>query len=94
MAGVYHGREAVRDFYRRWAGAFSDWGYDVERLIEAGDHIVALVREHGHGRGSGVEFEMRRANVWTFEQGKVVRFRSYSTREAALQAAGLDPGLD
>jgi ketosteroid isomerase-like protein len=25
MAGVYRGRDEVRDFYRRWAGAFSDW---------------------------------------------------------------------
>jgi ketosteroid isomerase-like protein len=36
---------------------------------------------------------MRRANVWTFEDGKVVRFRSFSSPEAALQAAGLDPSI-
>ena len=94
MAGVYHGRDAVRDFYRRWASAFSDWNYEIERFIEHGDDIVAFIREHGHGRGSGVEVEMRRANVWTFRDGKVVRMRSFSTREAALEAAGLDPEGD
>jgi uncharacterized protein len=91
MAGVYHGREAVRDVYRRWAGAFSDWRFDIERLIDAGDHVVAFVTEHGRGRGSGVEVEMKRANVTTFRDGKVIRFRSFSRREDALEAVGLPP---
>ena len=91
MAGIYHGRDAVRDFYRRWAGAFSDWHFEIERFIDAGDDVVAFVREYGRGRGSGAEVEMRRANVWTFRDGKVIRMRSFSTREAALEAAGLDP---
>lgn len=92
MAGLYHGRDEVRDLYRRWAGAFSDWHFHVDRLIDAGDDVVAFVTEHGHGRGSGVEVEMKRANVTTFRDGKVVRFRSFSSREDALRAAGLDPG--
>jgi ketosteroid isomerase-like protein len=92
MAGLYHGREAVRDFYRRWAGAFSDWSYELEELIEGEDKVVAFVREHGHGRGSGVEVEMQRANVWTFRDGMVVHFQSFSDRESALEAAGLQGG--
>ena len=90
MAGVYNGREEVREFYRRWAGAFSDWDYDLDELIEAEDKVVAFVTEHGHGRGSGVEVTMQRANVWTFRDGMVVRFQSFSDRESALAAAGLD----
>ena len=79
----------MRDFYRRWSAGFADWDYEIERLIDGGDHVVAFVREHAHGRASGVGVEMRRANVWTFKDGKVVLFRSYSSREAALRAAGL-----
>jgi ketosteroid isomerase-like protein len=90
MAGLYHGREAVRDFYRHWAGAFSDWSYELDDLIEGGDHVVAFVTERGHGRGSGVEVTMQRANVWTFRDGMVVRFQSFSDRESALTAAGLE----
>jgi ketosteroid isomerase-like protein len=91
MAGLYRGKDEVRAFYRRWAGAFSNWSYDIERMIEAGEEVVVIVREHGHGRGSGVEVEMLRANIWTFENGKVVLFRSFCSPEAALQAAGLEP---
>lgn len=66
MAGVYHGRDEVRELYRRWAGAFSDWHFHIDRLIDAGDLVVA-------------------------KDGKIVRFRSFSTREDALRAAGLAP---
>jgi ketosteroid isomerase-like protein len=89
MAGLYHGRDAVREFYRRWAGAFSDWSYELEELIEADDKVVAFVRERGHGRGSGVEVEMQRANVWTFADGMVIHFQSLGDRDSALAAAGL-----
>jgi ketosteroid isomerase-like protein len=90
MAGLYRGRGAVRDFYRRWAGAFSDWSYELEELIDGGDLVVAFVRERGHGRGSGVEVTMQRASVWTFRDGMVVRFQSFGDRGAALDAAGLE----
>lgn len=90
-AGVYHGRDEVREFYRRWSGAFSDWNFEIEELIDAGDKVVAFVTERAHGRGSGVEVEMQRANVTTFDdRGTIVHFRSFSDREAALRYAGID----
>jgi ketosteroid isomerase-like protein len=92
MAGLYHGREAVRDFYRQWAGAFSDWSYELDELFEREDKVVAFVTERGHGRGSGVEVTMQRANVWTFREGMIVRFQSFSDRNSALAAAGLESG--
>lgn len=92
MAGLYHGREAVRDFYRQWAGAFSDWSYELDELFEREDKVVAFVTERGHGRGSGVEVTMQRANVWTFRDGMIVRFQSFSDRDVALAAAGLQSG--
>lgn len=91
MAGIYRGKDEVRAFYRRWASSFSDWNYEVERMVEAGEEVVVVVREHGHGRGSGVEVGMTRANIWTFENGKVVLFRSFSSPATAFQAAGLEP---
>lgn len=91
MAGIYRGKDEVRAFYRRWSSAFSDWNYDIERMVEAGDDVVVIVREHGHGRGSGVQVQMRRANIWTFKEGRVVLFRSFSSPADALRAAGLEP---
>jgi ketosteroid isomerase-like protein len=70
--------------------AFSDWNFDIERMIEVGNEVVVIFRERGHGRQSGVEVGMRRANIWTFEDGKVVLLRSFSSPATALQAAGLE----
>jgi ketosteroid isomerase-like protein len=89
LAGIYHGRAAVREFYRHWTGAFADWSYELEELIDAGDRVVALVRERGRGRGSGVEVAMERANVWTFRDGMIVHFQSFGDRGSAFAAAGL-----
>jgi ketosteroid isomerase-like protein len=91
MAGVYRGKEAARDFWRRWRGAFSDWSVEVEQTFETEDTVVFFVRERGMGRGSGVPVEMQRANVWTFQGGKVIRFKSFSSRNAALLEAGIGP---
>jgi ketosteroid isomerase-like protein len=91
MAGVYRGRDAVRDFWRRWMGAFSDWSSEIEEVFEKGDNVVFFAREHGHGRTSGVWVEMKRANVWTFRGDKVVRYKSFRDRDAALREAGIDP---
>ena len=91
-AGIYRGREAVRDFYTRWSSSFSDWNFEIDDLIDAGDSVVAFVTERGHGLGSGAEVQMQRANVTTFRDGKIVRFRSFGDRDEALRHAGLDPG--
>jgi hypothetical protein len=90
VAGVYHGLEEVRDLYRRWAGAFTDWSWEIERIVDAGDKVVVFVLERGRGRGSGVEVEMKRANVWTFREGSVVAFTSFSERASALEFAGIE----
>jgi ketosteroid isomerase-like protein len=91
MAGVYHGRDAVRDWWRRWVGAFSDWNSEVEQVFEKGDVVVFFAHEHGHGRTSGAWAEMKRANVWTFRGDQVVHFKSFRDRTAALREAGIDP---
>jgi ketosteroid isomerase-like protein len=91
MAGVYHGRETVRDWWRRWMGAFSDWSSEIEEVFEKGDKVVFFAREHGHGRTSGVWVEMKRANVWTFRGDQVVHYKSFRDRVKALRDAGIDP---
>jgi ketosteroid isomerase-like protein len=91
MAGVYHGRDAAREFWRRWLGAFSEWTVEVDEVFETEDTVVFFVTERGSGRGSGVQVEMQRANVWTFEGGLVTSFKSFRSREAALREAGIEP---
>jgi ketosteroid isomerase-like protein len=87
--GVYHGHEGVREFYARWIGAWDDFGIELKRLIDAGDHVVDINEVTGKGRDSGVPVKMQSANVWTVERGRVVRHVGYPTVPEALEAAGL-----
>jgi ketosteroid isomerase-like protein len=86
---IYHGPEGVRDFFRRWIGAFDEWGYEVAETIDAADSVVVHIRQWGRGKGSGVAVEQRFWQVWTIRDGKVIRGTLHTDKAEALDAAGL-----
>ena len=86
---VYHGHEGVRQFWRDALSVFGEVGLEVEEFIDAGDQVVAVTRERGVGRGSGVPVGSAAASVWTFARGKVTQVRVFDDRGAALEAVGL-----
>ncbi len=89
FSSVFHGREAVLDFYRRYWGTWAEYTAVAEEVLDAGDHVVIRLLERGRGKGSGIPFERRWYQVWTFREGKVVRWRGFEDREQALEAVGL-----
>jgi ketosteroid isomerase-like protein len=58
-------------------------------LIEADHGIMAVLHLIGRGSGSGIEMDETDAHVFTFSDGKVKRWRNFSDRSEALEAAGL-----
>ena len=89
-AGRYVGHAGVRGYFRGWAGTWENWHLHPESLIDAGDdRVVVGLYERGRGKGSGVEVDNRVGQVWTFRDGLVVRWETYSTLAQALKAAGL-----
>jgi ketosteroid isomerase-like protein len=54
---VYQGLEGVREFWRDVLLAFGEVSFDVEELTDAGDQVLAFVRERQVGRTSGVPVE-------------------------------------
>ena len=87
--GIYHGHEGLRRLFGEFHEVWGKIEYDYEELIDAGQHVVAVVRRHARGRASGVDVEAPLALLWTVRDGKVVRVVWCSTREEALEAAGL-----
>jgi ketosteroid isomerase-like protein len=87
---VYHGHDGVREAFRRWLGTWEDYHQERGEAIDAGDEVVVPVREHGRGKGSGIEMERHTFGVWTLRDGKAVRIRFYPTRSEALKAVGLE----
>jgi ketosteroid isomerase-like protein len=84
----YAGREGFDRFMANWLEPFDEWSLDVEELIDAGDKVVAILRQRGSARG-GAEVAMHFAHVWTIRDGKSTRAQMYADPGEALAAAGV-----
>jgi ketosteroid isomerase-like protein len=62
----------------------------VEDVIDAGDKAVAIVRDEGCGKRSGIKLDRRHAEVWTIRGGKVTRIEPYDDTREALASVGME----
>jgi ketosteroid isomerase-like protein len=90
LPDVMVGRDAVIEASRHYWGTWDEYRIDAEELIDAGSSVVVVVRERGSGRGSGIPFDRRWAQVWTFGRGRITRWGLFPDKSAALEAAGLE----
>jgi ketosteroid isomerase-like protein len=84
-------RRGADAFLRAIERVFEGWdesAFEIERVIESGDEVVALGRLRTRGQ-AGLEVTGEHAEIWNFENGKVTRMRWFRTHAAALTAAGL-----
>jgi ketosteroid isomerase-like protein len=88
-ASSYTGIEELRGAIQSWIGMWSQYDVEVVRYADAGDDVVVLFRERGHGGVSGAAVERELGEVFTLRDGKVVRVRLYGSWTEALEAAGL-----
>jgi ketosteroid isomerase-like protein len=85
---VYRGAQWVRDLAADlWETL--DYHLAIEETIDSGDQVVAVLRISGRGARSGVPASQQVAMVWTFEDRRIVRGKSFTSRAEALEAAGL-----
>jgi ketosteroid isomerase-like protein len=87
--GLVRGPDELRQYYRQWEETFDAAWTEIEKLIEAGDQVVAVLRGVGRMKDSDAEIDIRYAVVISIRDGKIARGREYATREQALEAAGL-----
>jgi ketosteroid isomerase-like protein len=89
---TYEGIEGMREFLTAWGDAWDDWELEVEELRDAGEQVVAFMRQRGRAKATGMPVDMHFGQVWTLRDGKQLRMEMYTTPEEALRAAGLDEG--
>ena len=81
----------MKTWLERFLDAWDQLDIEVTKLIESGDQVVALVRFHGRGKGSGIQVEGGvDAHVWTVRDGKAVAVKLYQGTREALETARLD----
>jgi ketosteroid isomerase-like protein len=83
------GRDRLRRSLESLFDAWESYHLEVERIEEAGDRVVAVVREIARGRTSGVEVDGRWGYLITVEGRQITRIEAYRDAGQALQTAGL-----
>ena len=87
---VVSGRDATLAALREYAAAFEEWRVEPEEIVDAGgDFVFAAVRDGGRIKGTDDEIFNRFFHAWELRDGKVVAWRTFQTRNQALEAAGL-----
>jgi len=86
---TYRGYEGVREAMQHWLEDFEEYSYEPQEIVDCGDDVLVIAREEGQGAASGVPVTAESYQLFTIRDGKVLRFRSFSDRASALEAAGL-----
>jgi ketosteroid isomerase-like protein len=80
-----HGMQELRDQMVGWLQSWErPFMVQADRFVQAGDRIAVLIRWRGRGKEGGTPIESEGAHVWTFRDGKAVRFDVYRDRDQAL----------
>jgi len=87
--GAYLGRGGVERWLQEWSEAWSDWEFEPEELIDAGNAVIVVIRMHAKGAGSGVELDHQDAIVYRFSEDKILRTDYYNSKQQALEVAGV-----
>ena len=85
----FAGLDGLRALMAQWDAAFDNFRGEYEECVDAGDSVVCVTIWRGEGKGSGLTMELRRGEVYDFENGLIVRVTVYADPAAAFAAAGL-----
>jgi ketosteroid isomerase-like protein len=86
---IYEGVDGARSFLEAWTAAWDDWELEVDALHDAGEKVVAVIRQRARAKVTGIPVDMSLAQVWTLRDGKEARMDMYSDPDEALKAVGL-----
>ena len=89
-AGTFVGPEAVlANVFGPIAEQWDGFAAEVESLLDAGDHVVALGYYSGTHRRTGRRFRARMVHIWRVADGLAVEFEQV-VDSALMNAAALD----
>jgi ketosteroid isomerase-like protein len=86
---VYYGPDGMRQFWTDVDAAWAEFRITPEEFRELDGEIIVLGRAFARGPGSGIALDAAVAWIAELRGGRIVRFRSFSSQQEALEAAGL-----
>ena len=84
--GTRKGTDQMRDALESVREGFGEAKVEVERLQEAGDSVAVRLSMGVRGPASGIEGAVPQSHLWTFRDGKVVRFEWSFDSDWAFEA--------
>jgi ketosteroid isomerase-like protein len=90
VEGSYRGHAGMRRYWVDTAESFELFEVRFAELRDLGDRVLAIGTVRARGRDSGAEIEIATAAVFTFREGRLVHYKDYGDRRAALEAVGLE----
>ena len=88
-SGPFHGIDEAMRAFEEWLESFEEFSMTMTEYLDAGDEVVITAVTPGRGKGSGAQVEMTVYWVIEVKDSKIARWREYSTKAGALEAAGL-----
>src|SRR5207249_754736 len=86
--GSYEGQAAIRGFLQDWIGAWEEFEFEPEQILDLGNGVVfAAARQNARPVGSTGYVQMHQGNVFVWEGGLLVRATHYNDIDQARAAA-------
>jgi ketosteroid isomerase-like protein len=86
MGEVYRGPEGWLRMQTEWAEMWGRIAYEIERLEERGDRVLAVVHYTGAGVSSGAAVDSRVGQVFEYDGDRLVRMDVFHDPRAAIEA--------
>jgi ketosteroid isomerase-like protein len=88
---VHRGLDAARRVVARWSESWSDYGGEIEEVIDAGDEGIILgFHTTASGAASGIAVDVHLYPHIKTREGKLAYLYEYTDRAEALAAVGLE----
>jgi len=86
---ILRGREGMAQLFAMLRDTWTEFRFEPQRFIDAGQRVVVLVRVVATGGASGLATERRTAHVWSVRSGRLASIQIYRDRAVGLRAVGL-----
>jgi ketosteroid isomerase-like protein len=87
---VFSGHEGIEEVAGLWTQSVSEYRWDIEELLDAGDCVVGLFRFSSRINSADRWIAPPLGAVFTMREGKVARVRTYFSWSEAREAAGME----
>jgi uncharacterized protein len=89
--GTYKGHAGLDELFAKLDECWEDLTFNVEKILDAGDHVVVISRVSGRAKATGRRMEEPITEVLEMRDGKIVSSHSRLDTARLLQALGVDP---